>query len=46
MAITGGQLLPVNVGRPCEFEYNRRPAIWETAVAGRLQIRGVNPDEK
>jgi MOSC domain-containing protein YiiM len=45
MAITGGQLLSVNVGRPCEFEYNGRPvksAIWKTPVAGRVQARGVN----
>jgi hypothetical protein len=45
MAITGGQLLSVNVGRSCEFEYNGRPAksaIWKTSVAGRVQARGVN----
>jgi MOSC domain-containing protein YiiM len=45
MAITGGQLLSVNVGRPCEFEYNGRPAksaIWKTPVGDRVQARGVN----
>lgn len=45
MAITGGQLVSVNVGRPREFEYNGRAAksaIWKSPVTGRVQARGVN----
>jgi len=45
MAITGGEVLSVNIGRAHEFEYNGRPAksaIWKTPVAGRVQVRGVN----
>jgi MOSC domain-containing protein YiiM len=45
MAVTIGQLVSVNVGRPREFEYNGRPAksaIWKSPVTGRVQARGVN----
>jgi len=45
MAVTGGQVLSVNVGRARKFDYNGRPAksaIWKSPVAGRVQVRGVN----
>jgi MOSC domain-containing protein YiiM len=45
MAITAGQLLSVNVGRPREFGYNGRPAesaIWKLPITGRVQARRVN----
>jgi len=45
MAITGGWVVSVNVGRPREFEYKGRPAksaIWKLPIAGRVQAKGVN----
>jgi MOSC domain-containing protein YiiM len=45
MAITGAQVLSVNVGRARKFDYNNqlvKSAIWKSPVAGRVQARGVN----
>jgi MOSC domain-containing protein YiiM len=45
MATSAGKVLSVNVGLPCEFEYNGRPArsaIWKSPVAGRVAAGGVN----
>lgn len=47
MEPTQGRVISVNVGRPREFVFNRRPAksaIWKSPVAGRIRARGVNLD--